>query len=184
MSFDFTLLKQKMLKAIEHIAQDFSSLRTGRASAQVLDSVIIEAYGSKMRVVELATVQVVDPTLITVSPWDKSVLGALERGISTSPLNLNPVVDGDMIRIHIAPLTEEKRKEMVKSLYKKVEEGKVLLRTIRIDTKKDIEAQKGQEGVSEDQIKEELETLETILKDHVAQLEQMAAKKEKELMTI
>ena len=184
MSFNFSSLGIKMDKVLDHVIQDFSSLRTGKANAQILDSVIVEAYGSHMKVVELATIQVVDPTLLTVTPWDKSVLAQIERAISIAGLNLNPVVNGDSIRIQIAPLTEEKRKEMVKVLYKKIEDGKVMLRSVRTDAKKEIEAQKGEEGISEDLIKSELEQLEEFLKKHIARLEEIAVKKEKELMTI
>lgn len=184
MAFNFTQTNQKMDKAIEHVKRDIASLRTGKASAQLLDPVVVEAYGSKMKVAELATVQAPDASLIVVSPWDKSVLANIEKAIATAELNLNPVVDGDIIRIAIAPLTEEKRKEMVKVLHKKIESGKVMIRTLRTDTKKEIEGLEGTDGVSEDDIKADLEQLEEIVKEYIEKLDALAASKEKDLLTI
>lgn len=184
MPFNFTDLKQKLDKTIDHVSRDISSLRTGKATVQILDPVMVEAYGAKMRIAELATVQAPDATLLTISPWDKSILANIERAIAASELNLNPVVDGDIIRIKIAPLTEEKRKEMVRVLQKKIESGKVMLRSVRTDGKKDIENQKGSGGVSEDDIKSDLEQLDEILKEYMNKLEAISAKKEKDLLTI
>lgn len=184
MAFTFNEAKNKLEKALEHVQRDVATLRTGKANAQLLDPVMVEAYGAKMKVVELATVQAPDASLIVVSPWDKSVLPNIEKAIATADLNLNPVVDGDIIRIAIAPLTEEKRREMVKVLHKKIESGKVMLRTIRTDTKKDIESQEGSDGVSEDDIKADLERLEEVIKEYMQQLEDLAVKKEKDLLTI
>jgi ribosome recycling factor len=96
MAYDFQLFTQKADKTITHIREDISTLRTGRASAQLLDVVDVEAYGTRMKVNELANISVPDPTLVVVSPWDKSILSALEKAISISPLNLHPVVDGSI----------------------------------------------------------------------------------------
>ncbi len=184
MPFNFSNFTEKMQKALDHVQRDISTLRTGKANVQMLDPVYVEAYGSKMKVAELATVQAPDPSMIVVSPWDKSVLANIERAIATADLNINPVVDGDIIRIKIAPLTEEKRKEMVKILHKKIESGKVMLRNLRTDAKKDIEAQKGTDGVSEDDIESDLKNLDELLKDYITKIEEISAVKEKDLLTI
>lgn len=184
MAFNFSEVREKLEKAVDHVTRDISSLRTGKATVQLLDPVMVEAYGARMRIAELATVQAPDATLLTVSPWDKSILANIERAIATADLNLNPVVDGDIIRIKIAPLTEEKRREMVKVLQKKIENGRVMLRSIRADGKRDIEAQKGSEGVSEDDIKADLHNLDEILKEYMTKLDEISAKKEKDLLTI
>ena len=120
MSFEFLNFRSKLEKAYEFVMNDVASLRTGRATVQILDPVVVEAYGTKMRIAELASVQAPDPSMLLITPWDKGLLSNIERAISTADLNLNPVVDGDVIRIKIAQLTEEKRKEMVKILYKKI----------------------------------------------------------------
>ena len=184
MSFNYSPIKEKMQKALDHVHRDISSLRTGKANVQMLDPVFVEAYGAKMKIAELATVQAPDPSMIVVSPWDKSVLANIERAIATADLNINPVVDGDIIRIKIAPLTEEKRKEMVKILHKKIETGKVMLRNLRSDAKKEVEGQKGTDGVSEDDISADLKILDDILKEYMTKLEEMSTIKEKDLLTI
>lgn len=184
MAYQFTDFSQSLDKAIEHIAQDLHSLRTGKATPQLLDSVQVEAYGTRMKVQELANVTAPDPTLLVVSPWDKSILGAIERAISTAQLNLNPVVDGEIIRIVVPSLTEERRKEMVKTLYQKIEAGKKTLRTVRQDTRKDVESQKGKDGVSEDDIAADLDTMEELFKKAMEELDRVAQKKESDLMAV
>lgn len=184
MAYQFTDFSLNLDKAVEHIAHDLRSLRTGKATPQLLDSVQVEAYGTRMKVHELANVTAPDPTLLVVSPWDKSILNAIERAISTAQLNLNPIVDGEIIRIVVPALTEERRKEMVKTLYQKIEAGKKTLRTVRQDTRKDVEAQKGSDGVSEDDIKADLDMLETIFKKAMDALDQLAQKKEADLMAV
>jgi ribosome recycling factor len=182
--YNFSQLNQKFAKAIEHIQKDLGSLRTGKASPQLLDPVMVDAYGTKMRVTELANVSAPDANMILVSPWDKSVLVNLEKAIASAPLNVNPVVDGDIIRIVIPSLTEERRIEMVKILSQKIEAGKVMLRNIRSDSKKEIENMEGEDGVSEDDIKADIEELDKVLKEYTVKLDDIAKKKEADLMTV
>lgn len=184
MSFDFTLLTQKLTKALEHVATDIGTLKTGRASVQMLDGVMVEAYGAYMKLVEVASISAPDPTLLVISPWDKSLLAAIEKAVATSDLNLHPVIDKDILRIAIAPLTEEKRKEMVKRLHQKIESGRVLLRNVRTEIKKEIEDQENKADVSEDDIKQDLETMEKMIKEASVKLDEMSAQKEKELLTL
>ncbi len=184
MAYSFAPVTEKLHKALEHVRRDISTLRTGRASSQILDPVMVEAYGAKMKIHEVASVQAPDPSLVTVSPWDKTLLENIEKAIASADLNLNPVVDGDIIRIAIAPLTEEKRKEMVKSLAKKIEAGRVMLRTIRTDAKKEIEGQDGSNDVSEDDIKQDTQELEKIIKEYNVKLDEIFTAKEKDLMTV
>lgn len=184
MPYDSNEFKQKLNKSLEHLKTDISTLRTGRASTQLLDPVKIEAYGSQMRVQELANVSAPDASMVVVTPWDKNLLENIEKGIASAGLNLHPVVDGDIIRISIPPLTEERRKEMVKSLGQKLEQGKVMMRNIRNDAKKDIESLEGSEGMSEDDVKNLLEEMEDVFKNKLEELDQIGAEKEKELMTV
>jgi len=184
MSFNFNELNQKIEKTHSFILSDIATLRTGRATVQILDPVVVEAYGSKMKIAEVGSVQAPDPTMLVVSPWDKGLLANIERAIATADLNLNPVVDGDIIRIKIAPLTQETREEMVKVLHKKIESGRVMLRSLRADAKRDIEKQKGEEGVSEDDIKLETKELDEVIKKSMDRLDEVMASKEKELMTV
>jgi len=184
MAYNFQLFIQKAEKTATHIREDISTLRTGRASAQILDIVEVEAYGTRMKINELANVSVPDPTLIVISPWDKSVLSALEKAISISPLNLHPIVDGSIIRISVPALTEERRKEMVKLLHQKIETGRVMLRNVRSDSRKDIEHMKDEVGVSEDNIKSDLEQLDLEVKKYMDLIERIDQEKEKELMKV
>ncbi len=184
MPYDFSQLQQKADKTLQYIREDINTLRTGRASSQMLDGVSVEAYGTMMKVNELANIGVPDPGLITISPWDKSVLGAIEKAISVSGLNLHPVVDGDMIRIVVPALTEERRKEMVKLLNQKIQNGHVLLRNLRGDIKKEIEKRADEGGVSEDEIKNDLQELEKRVKDLIEKIDMMSKDKEAELMKV
>ena len=183
MAFDFEEFIQKANKTIQHIKEDVSTLRTGRASVQLLDSVTVEAYGTKMRVHELANVSAPDPNLLLVSPWDKSLLSTIEKAIASSGINLHPVVDSDIIRIVVPALTEERRQDMVKLLNQKIQNGHIMLRNVRGDIRKDIERLVDEAGVSEDEIKGDLAELDKKFKEFAAQIDQMSSDKTKELMT-
>lgn len=182
--FSLSDFDSRVQKIVDHIIQDISSLRTGRAHSALLDPVTVEAYGTKMKINELAAVSVPDPTMLVVSPWDKSLLESIAKGIQISGLNLNPIVDGDIIRISIPALTAERRQEMVKLLSQKIEAGKVMVRNLRGDVRKEIESQKGQDGVSEDNIKAWQEELDKKVKDTEQKIDELKKKKETELMTI
>lgn len=184
MPFTFDLFQDKATKTIAHIAQDLSMVRTGRASIQMLDGVMVEAYGTVMKLNEVANVESPSPQQLTISPWDKSLIAAIEKAIASSGLNLNPVVSGDHLFINIPPLTQERRQEMVKLLNQKIEAGKVMIRALRTDTKKDIEKQEGEAGVSEDDIAADIKQLEEKIKVLLEKIDSMGAAKAKELMTI
>jgi len=184
MSFNFSSFHQETSKALEHISQDIGQLRTGKANVQLLDSVKVEAYGSWLKINEVANISVPDANMILVSPWDKSLLGAVEKAINSAALNLNAVVDSQVIRIVVPSLTEERRKEMVKMLHQKIEGGRVMLRSIRTDAKKEVDGQKGQPGISEDMIEDDLSQLEVLVKGYMDKLDDLAVRKEKELLTI
>ena len=184
MSFDFTQLNTHLQKTMDHIKSDVATLRTGRASVQLLDPVTVEAYGTRLKLQEVGNVSAPDANLLVISPWDKGLLPAIEKAIQVANLNLNPVVDGQIIRISVPALTTETRELMVKQLHQKLEAGRVMLRGLRSDTKRDIEKQKGQDGVSEDDIELDLTELEEKIKQALDQLESLGAGKEKDLLSI
>lgn len=184
MSYDFKPLETEFNKALDYVMRELSQLRTGKATPQLLDSVSVEAYGAQMKINELANVTAPDPTLLMITPWDKSVLEAIEKAITSAQLNLNPVVDGQIIRIAVPPLTEERRRDMVKVLHSKVEDGRKMLRTIRGDEKRTIEDLKNDAGYSEDDIHSYLDRLEELMKEHLQKLDSMASQKEAELMKV
>ncbi len=184
MSNDFQQFEQSMAKVFEHIRAELAALRTGRASAQLLDPVKVEAYGSKMSISEVASISVSDPTLLVIKPWDRSLLGSIEKAIAVANLNLSPIVDGEIIRVPVPSLTHDRRQEMVKLLGQKIEAGKVMVRNVRSETKHLIEAQKGQNGVSEDDIERDLSNLEEKVQQQLDKIEALFTEKEKELLTI
>ncbi len=184
MAFDFSTFTTKLTKSVEHFQQELKTLRTGKATPALLDSVSVEAYGAHMKLNEVANVSAPDATLLVVSPWDKSILESVEKAINAADLNLNPVVDGDLIRIAVPPLTQERREEMVKLLDKKTEETKATLRSLRTDIKKEVESQEGQGGVSEDDIELDLEQMEKQFVTTTSRVDEITAAKKSELMTV
>ncbi len=184
MIYDFTHFDHKIIKTLEHVQQEMSSLRTGRASGAMLDSVKVEAYGALMSISEVASVSTPDPSLLVISPWDKSLLSAIEKGVIAANLNLQPVVDKDIIRISVPMLTQERRLEMVKILAARIEDGRVMVRSNRTECKKDIESQKNDGHVSEDVIKSQLEMLEKRVKDTMEKLDRLFVDKEKDLLKV
>jgi ribosome recycling factor len=182
--FDFKSFHAGAANVMAHLQTEVGALRTGGASPQLLDSVKVEAYGAQMRVTEVAAITVADPTLLVVSPWDASLVGAIEKGIQTAGINLNPIVDGKIIRLSVPPLTLEDRQNMVKVLHQKIEAGRVMLRTVRAETKKEIDKRKGQAGVSEDDLATDLAKLEEEVKKVMTQIDQLAQDKEKQLLKV
>lgn len=181
---DLSTYRPRFIKAIDYLKNEFAALRTGRASAQILDPIKVEAYGSQMSLTEVANISVPDPQLIVIKPWDKSLLSAIEKAIQTAQLNLNPIVDKELIRVPVPTLTTERRQEMVKILHQQAEEGRVMLRQIRADIRKDIEKQEGEVGVSEDDLKNSFSELDDLVKTYMAEIEELVEVKEKELLTI
>ena len=177
-------LKNRLEQSIEVVKKDLSSVRTGRAKPTIVEEVKVEAYGTYMSLRELATISAPDPSLITISPWDKSLVGAVAAAINKAGLNLNAVTDSDVIKIAIPPLTQERREELVKLVHQKIESGKVMIRQIRTEIKEEIEAQKGESGISEDSIKGWLDSMQKTVDGAIAKVEEVGRDKEKELMTL
>ena len=130
--------RDQMEAAVDAMRREFSGVRTGKATPNLLDTVRVDAYGSKVPINQVATVNTPEPRLIVVQPWDKSLIGEIERGIQTADLGLNPSNDGNVIRVTIPPLSEERRKDMVRLLHKMSEEGKISVRHARQEANKEI----------------------------------------------
>jgi ribosome recycling factor len=174
----------QFIKAINYTEKEVATLRTGRASVQMLDDVMVEAYGSAMKLNEVGSVSTPDPTLIVIAPWDKGLVGAIEKGVIAANLNLNPIVDGDTVKVPVPPLTQERRQEMVKILHQKVESGRVMIRSVRSDVKQMMEDQEGEAGISEDDVKLSLKDLEEVSKEYIGKIDKLAKDKEQELLSI
>lgn len=177
--------KQRMDEVVELVREDLMGVQTGRARPALVEGVKVEAYeGSWMEIKELANISAPDPQSIVIKPWDPSVLEKMEKALQKSDLGVNPVVDNDLIRINIPALTEERRQELVKQVKQKVEAGKAMLRQARLEVKKEIDKQKEQAGVSEDDIHQMYERLQVVVDEYNERLETMERDKEKELMAI
>jgi len=171
-------------KAIEHFKTDIASLKTGRANPAILDNVLVEAYGAKTPLNQMASVSVPEARSILVQPWDKSVLKEVEKALRESDLNLSLVNEGDKIRITIPQMTEESRKEIVKTLHAKAEEARIALRNIRDEVKDEIlQAEKNKE-FGEDEKFNLMETLDKEISKYNDQVKNLTEDKEKEIMTV
>jgi ribosome recycling factor len=178
------LLREKFAKVIEIVEEDFSTVRIGRAKADMIENVGVQAYGGYMRLQEVATITAPDPNLLVVSPFDKSLMRAVEKAISDSELQLSPAVSGDIIRIVVPSLTQERRLDFAKLLKQKIESGKIMLRQARQDVKDKIDVLKEKKEVSEDDIYMLLEGLDKITGEFVERIDEMGRAKEKEIMAV
>lgn len=174
---------QKMEKSIESLKKDFAGIRTGKANPSILNGVTVEYYGSQMPINQIANVSAPDPQSIVIKPYDKSILRGIEKAIQTANLGFNPLNDGDLIRIPIAPLTEQTRKELVKESKKYAENCKVAIRNIR---REQMEALKKLEkdGVSEDEVKRASDKVQKVTDDFITKVDQLAKAKESDIMSI
>ncbi|HET6765142.1 MAG TPA: ribosome recycling factor [Longimicrobiaceae bacterium] len=176
--------KQRMEGAIDALRREFSGVRTGKASPGLLDSLRVESYGSMVPLNQVATVQAPEPRLLTIQPWDKKMLGPIEKAIHQSDLGVNPSNDGNIIRLPLPPLTEERRKEYVRMLHKMAEEARVHVRGARKDANDEIKARQKKEGLSEDDIRREQGEVQKLTDQYIAKVEELLKHKEAEVMEV
>lgn len=176
--------ESKMQKTIEAVKADFASVRAGRANASVLDRVQVEYYGSPTPLNQVASISSPDPRQLLIQPWDSSLLREIEKAILTSELGINPQNDGKVIRLTFPQLTEERRKELTKQVHKYAEGGKVAVRNIRRDVMDKIKAAKKMSEITEDDAKDYEKKLQDVTDKYVKKLDELAAEKEKELMSV
>ncbi len=179
-----TQAKVRMEKAIEDFRKELASLRTGRANISLLDHVRVDYHGTPLPLNQLGTLAVPDPTLIVIAPWDPGAAAAIDKAIRISDLGLNPASDGKVIRVPIPPLTEERRKEIVKHLHKVLENHRTAVRNIRRDIKEAVEKLEKDKKISEDDRKRTLDELEKLTHSETKKLEDLSAAKEKEILEI
>ena len=176
--------EKKMKVSQEHFRKELSKLRTGRANINLFEDIKVDYYGSSMPINQVATLGVPDPTLITVQPWDPSLLETLDKAIRSADLGLNPLNDGKLLKVPIPPLDEERRKDMAKRIRKMLEEEKTALRNMRRETKEFIEELEKEKEIAEDDKFKGLEELQKLTDDFTKKTEEVAAAKEKEIMQI
>jgi ribosome recycling factor len=177
-----TEAEHKMELAIEHVASEFSTVRTGRANPQLLQRITVEYYGSPTPLQQLASISVPEPRLLVVQPFDKSTVGDIEKALHTSDLGLNPSNDGNVIRIAFPPLTEERRKDLIKVVKNMAEEARVAVRNIRRHSKTDMEALHGE--ISDDDIRRGEDELQKLTDRYVERIDRQLAHKEEELLEV
>ena len=177
-------LKPKLEKSLDYLKTEMSKVRTGRASPSLLEEIKVNAYNSKMAVKELGSIMVLDPQSLVVSPWDKSLLKEISSAIKNSDLNLNPFVDGEVVRVPVPDLTEERRKEMSKSVISKVEEVKGSIRNIRQEAMKDVDTQFAAKQISEDEKFSQSEEIEKIVKEYTDRVVELGEAKKADLLKI
>lgn len=174
----------QMDRNLEAIGREFSGVRTGKASPTLLDSVQVPAYGSMMPLKQTATVTAPEAQLVVVQPWDTSLIDTVAKAIQTADLGLNPSVDGNLIRVAIPALNEERRREMVKLLHRMAEEGRVAVRHARHKAKSEIEREKKDGDISEDEMRRELDALQDLTNEHINKLDELLQRKENEVMEV
>ncbi|MEE9178135.1 MAG: ribosome recycling factor [Acidimicrobiia bacterium] len=174
--------KQKMEMAADHVGNEFSTVRTGRANPQLLHRITVDYYGTPTPLQQLASISVPEPRLLMVQPFDASTLGDIERSLQQADLGLNPSNDGTVIRIAFPPLTEERRQELIKVVRHMAEEGRVAIRNVRRHSKSDMEALHGE--ISDDDIRRGEEELQNLTDQNVGKIESLLSNKEEELLEV
>lgn len=176
--------KEQFDKTLDFLKKDIGSLRTGRISPSLVEKIMIDSYGVKTELLQLAAISSPEPQSIAIKPWDRGVISSIEKAISQSDLNVNPVVDGDLVRLNFPPLTEESRKNLVKILHKKLEDARITLRGQREKIKEDIITKERNGEISEDDKFQALKDLDEVVKDYNDKIKELGDKKEEEIMTI
>ncbi|MBF0345086.1 MAG: ribosome recycling factor [Nitrospirae bacterium] len=177
-------LNSKMNGAIEFLKKEFASIRTGRASLGLLDSITVDYYGSQMPINQIATLGLPDPQTITIQPWEQKVIQLIEKAIQKSDLGLTPMNDGKIVRIPIPPLTEERRKQLTKVTKKKAEEAKIAIRGIRREINDELKKLEKEEHVSEDDTKKAQADVQKITDSFIKMVDDLLLHKDKEIMEV
>jgi len=180
----FAQLRTRMEKAVEDFRKELAALRTGRASVHMLDSVNVDYYGTAMPLSQIAQVHAPEAQLITVQPFDPSSLGAIDKAIRSADLGLNPMNDGKLIRVPVPPLTEERRRDLVKRLHKVLEDHRTAIRNIRRDGNELIKKTLKDKKITEDDERRSLEEIQKLTDDEIKKMEDMGKAKEKEILEI
>ncbi|MEE9152856.1 MAG: ribosome recycling factor [candidate division NC10 bacterium] len=175
-------IETSMKKGVEATVRDFTGVRTGRASAALLQGITVECYGTSTPLQQVASVAIPETRLMTIQPWDQSLLSAIEKAILKSDLGITPSSDGRVVRIAIPPLTEERRKELVRIVRRMAEEGRVAIRNVRRDGNEKLKALEKQKQISEDDVKKGTESVQKLTDKYIKEIEAALTNKEKEIL--
>ena len=177
-------LEERMKKSISNLQREFAAIRTGRANVTMFDKINIDVYGTMMPLNQVATISIPEPRLVVIQPWDKGNLASIEKAILKSDLSLNPTNDGNLVRIQIPDLTEERRKEYVKMAKNKSEESKVAIRNIRRDGNELVKKAEKDKTVSEDEAKTSLDEIQKLTDKFIEEIQKFTDNKEKEILNL
>ena len=181
---EYKVYEEKMRKSIDSVAADFASVRAGRANASVLDRIMVDYYGSPTPIQQIASITSPDPRSLVIQPWDTGAVKLIKKAIETSDLGINPQDDGRSLRLAFPQLTEERRKELVKLIHKYSENGKVAIRNIRRDAMDYFKKQEKKSEITEDELKQAEKDLQKMTDDSCKKIDELLARKEKELMAV
>ena len=181
---EYKVYEEKMSKSIDSVSADFASVRAGRANASVLDRIMVDYYGSPTPIQQIASITPPDPRSLVIQPWDTSAVKLIKKAIETSDLGINPQDDGRSLRLAFPQLTEERRKELVKQIHKYGENGKVAIRNIRRDAMDYFKKMEKKSEITEDELKAAEKDLQKMTDDSCKKIDELLAKKEKELMAV
>ena len=176
--------EKKMSKSVEAFKKELGTLRAGRAAPSLLDKITVNYYNTPTPLNQLATISAPEPRLLVIQPWDKNILEEIEKAILKSDLGLTPMNDGSIIRLAVPPLTEERRKELVKTTKKKAEETRVAIRNIRREANELLKAEEKKGNISEDNLKIAQEEIQELTKKKIDEVEKLLSQKEKEIMEV
>ena len=184
MKAEYKAFEERMRKSVASVSADFAAVRAGRANAAVLDRIMVDYYGTPTPIHQIASIGSPDPRTLTIQPWDATVVKAVCEAIQESDLGINPQNDGKIIRLAFPQLTEERRKELVKQIAKYAEGGKVAIRNIRRDAVEEFKAQKKNSEITEDDMKIAEKDIQKLTDDMCKEIDELLAKKEKELLAV
>ncbi|MGE5371326.1 MAG: ribosome recycling factor [Solirubrobacterales bacterium] len=176
--------ESRMKKTIEHLSKDFAGLRAGRANPAMLDRVLVNYYGTPTPIKELGNIGVPEPRLLVIQPWDKSSIGEIEKALMKSDLGITPSNDGNVIRLAIPTLTEERRKELAKVVKKRAEEARVAVRNIRREANDELKSLEKESLISEDELKKRTDEVQKITDNFIKEVDKLTLGKEKEIMEV
>ncbi len=180
----FADVEHRMKSAIEALQRELNTIRTGRASPTLLERLTVDYYGTPTPVQQIATIHAPDARMLTIQPYDKNMLGDIEKAIQKSDLGVNPTNDGQMIRLALPPLTEDRRKELVKVAHKKVDEAKIAVRNCRRDGHDTLREQEKNKEISADDLKRSVDRLQKLTDRYTAELEKVGQAKEQEILSV
>lgn len=180
----YKVAEEKMNKAIDSVEHDFTGLRTGRASVAFVDNVLVEAYGNRLPLKQVATISTPDARTLIIQPFDKATMASVEKALLAANLGMTPNNDGKVIRLNIPPLTEDRRKELVKMAKKMAEDGRIAVRSIRRNSNDEIKKIEKDKDLAEDMRDTALDRVQSLTDKYVKQIDTLIAKKEKDIMEI